>query len=95
MAKVEVKDLKNKQVGELELNDAIFDYRASETLVWEAVRAFLAGRRKRNPQGQEPGRGSRRWGQTVAPEGNRSRSRWQPAKSAVAERRDCVWSPAS
>ena len=46
MAKVEVKNLKNKRVGELELNDAVFDYSASETLVWEAVRAFLAGRRK-------------------------------------------------
>ncbi len=46
MAKVEVRNLKNKPVGELELNDAVFDYSASETLVWEAVRAFLAGRRK-------------------------------------------------
>lgn len=46
MAKVEVRNLKNKPVGEMELNDAVFDYSASETLVWEAVRAFLAGRRK-------------------------------------------------
>ncbi len=46
MAKVQIRNLKNKPVGELELNDAVFDYSASETLVWEAVRAFLAGRRK-------------------------------------------------
>ena len=46
MAKVEVRNLKNKPVGELELSDAVFDYSASETLVWEAVRAFLAGQRK-------------------------------------------------
>ena len=46
MAKVEVRNLKNKLVGELELNNAVFDYSASETLVWEAVRAFLAGQRK-------------------------------------------------
>ena len=46
MAKVEVRNLKNKPVGELELNDAVFDYSASETLVWEAVRAFLARQRK-------------------------------------------------
>ena len=46
MAKVKVRNLKNKPVGELELNDAVFDYSASETLVWEAVRAFLAGQRK-------------------------------------------------
>ena len=46
MAKVQIRNLKNKPVGELELDDAVFDYSASETLVWEAVRAFLAGRRK-------------------------------------------------
>jgi len=46
MAKLKVHDLKNKAVGEVEVSDAVFDYTASETLVWEAVRAFLAGRRK-------------------------------------------------
>lgn len=46
MAKVQIRNLKNKPVGELELDDAVFDYSASETLVWEAVRAFQAGRRK-------------------------------------------------
>ena len=46
MAKVQIRNLKNKPVGELELDDAVFDYSASETLVWEAVQAFQAGRRK-------------------------------------------------
>ena len=46
MAKLKVHDLKNKAVGEVEVSDTVFDYTASETLVWEAVRAFLAGRRK-------------------------------------------------
>ena len=46
MAKLEVRNLKNTAVGEVEVSDAVFDYTASETLVWEAVRAFLAGRRK-------------------------------------------------
>ena len=46
MAKVKIRNLKNKQVGELKLSDEVFGYMASETLVWEAVQAFLAGRRK-------------------------------------------------
>ena len=46
MAEVEVKNLKNKVVEKLKLADQIFDYSASETLVWEAVRAYLAAQRK-------------------------------------------------
>jgi len=46
MAEVEVRNLENKVVGKLELADEVFNYEASPTLVWEAVTAFLAGRRK-------------------------------------------------
>jgi large subunit ribosomal protein L4 len=46
MAEVEVRNLRNEVVGTLELSDEVFDYEASPTLVWEAVTAFLAGRRK-------------------------------------------------
>ena len=46
MAEVDLRDLNNKVVGSLELSDDVFDYRASRTLVWEAVKAYLAGRRK-------------------------------------------------
>ena len=46
MAEVEVRNLKNKVVDQLKLADEVFNYTASETLVWEAVRAYLAGRRK-------------------------------------------------
>ncbi len=46
MAEVEVRNLKNDVVGKLELSDEVFDYSASETLVWEAVRAYLANQRK-------------------------------------------------
>jgi large subunit ribosomal protein L4 len=46
MAEVEVKNLKNKVVGKLELADEVFAYQAKKSLVWEAVRAFQAGRRK-------------------------------------------------
>ena len=46
MAEVDVRNLKNKVVDQLELADEVFNYTASETLVWEAVRAYLAGQRK-------------------------------------------------
>ncbi len=46
MAKVEVKNLENKVVEKLDLADEVFNYSASETLVWEAVRAFQAAQRK-------------------------------------------------
>lgn len=46
MAEVEVKNLKNKVVDQLELADEVFNYTASETLVWEAVRAYQAAQRK-------------------------------------------------
>ena len=46
MAEVEVRNLENKVVDKLKLADEVFNYSASETLVWEAVRAYLAGQRK-------------------------------------------------
>jgi large subunit ribosomal protein L4 len=46
MAEVEVKNLKNEVVETLTLDDQVFDYTASETLVWEAVRAYQASQRK-------------------------------------------------
>jgi large subunit ribosomal protein L4 len=46
MAEVEVKNLKNKVVGKVDLADEVFAYQAKKVLVWEAVRAFQAGRRK-------------------------------------------------
>jgi large subunit ribosomal protein L4 len=46
MAEVEVRNLKNKVVDQLELADEVFNYTASETLVWEAVRAYQAAQRK-------------------------------------------------
>ena len=46
MAEVEVKNLKNEVVEKLELAEAVFNYTARETLVWEAVRAYQAAQRK-------------------------------------------------
>lgn len=46
MPEVEVRDLKNKVVGKLELAEEVFQYEASPGLLWEAVRAFQAAQRK-------------------------------------------------
>ena len=46
MAEVEIKNLKNKVVDKLILADEVFDYRASHSLVWEAINAFRAAGRK-------------------------------------------------
>jgi large subunit ribosomal protein L4 len=46
MAEVEVRNLKNKVVGKMDLADEVFAYQAKKSLVWEAVRAFQAAKRK-------------------------------------------------
>jgi large subunit ribosomal protein L4 len=46
MAEVDVKNLKNQLIDRLTLADEVFNYEASETLVWEAVNAYLASQRK-------------------------------------------------
>ena len=67
MAEVEVKNLKNKVVEKLELSDQVFAYAASDSLVWEAVNAYLAGQRKgthaTKVRGQVRGGGRKLWRQ--------------------------------
>ncbi len=46
MPQVEVKNINNQVVETLELKSEVFDYEASETLVWEAVNAYRAAQRK-------------------------------------------------
>ena len=43
---VQVRNLKNEVVETLSLSRQVFDYQASESLLWEAVTAYRAGRRK-------------------------------------------------
>jgi large subunit ribosomal protein L4 len=67
MAEVQVKNQKNEVVGTLELADEVFNYEASPTLVWEAVNAYLAGRRKgthaTKGRGEVSGSGKKLWRQ--------------------------------
>lgn len=45
MAKLDVFDIKNKKVGEIELNDSVFNDEVKEYLIHEAVKIQLANRR--------------------------------------------------
>jgi large subunit ribosomal protein L4 len=46
MVKVKVRNLKNKEVSEMELPEAIFDYPLKEHLIYEAVKNFNANQRQ-------------------------------------------------
>ena len=46
MPKVDVVDLNNKKVGELELSDTVFGAPVNEDLLYEAVKNYMANRRR-------------------------------------------------
>jgi large subunit ribosomal protein L4 len=46
MATVEVKNLEGQTVRQLELTDAVFAVKPNQSLLWEAVKAYLASRRR-------------------------------------------------
>ena len=66
MAKLPVWNWKKETVGEVELPAAVFDYPYRRHLVWQAVKAYLAGR--------APGHGTRRRSARKSPAPARSRS---------------------
>jgi large subunit ribosomal protein L4 len=67
MATVEVKNLEGQTVRDLELADEIFGARPNQSLLWEAVRQFLASRRsgthKTKSRGEVSGGGKKPWRQ--------------------------------
>jgi large subunit ribosomal protein L4 len=67
MPKVDVYDLGNNKVGEVELADAVFGVAVNEHLLYEAVRAQLAGRRagthKVKTRAEVSGSGKKLWRQ--------------------------------
>ncbi len=64
---IEVKNWGNEVVGQVELPEAVFEQEVSEHLVWEVVRAHLAGRRrgthKTKERGEVAGSGIKPWKQ--------------------------------
>jgi large subunit ribosomal protein L4 len=67
MPTVDIVDLNNEKVGEIELADAVFGAEVNESLLYEAVRHFQAGRRagtvKTKVRGDVQGSGKKLWKQ--------------------------------
>jgi len=65
--KIEVKNWTNDVVGEIDVPEKVFAHEVSEHLVWEVVRAYLAGRRrgthKTKERGEVAGTGAKPWKQ--------------------------------
>jgi large subunit ribosomal protein L4 len=67
MATVEVKNLEGQTVKQLELADAVFAAKPNQSLLWEAVKVYLASRRrgthKTKSRGEVRGGGKKPWRQ--------------------------------
>jgi large subunit ribosomal protein L4 len=67
MPVVKVKNLKNEEVGELTLSDAVFDAPLNKSLIYEAVKSFLANQRAgtsaTKTRGDTSGSGKKLWKQ--------------------------------
>lgn len=67
MATVEVKNLEGQTVKELQLADEVFAVKPNQSLLWEAVKVYLAGQRrgthKTKNRGEVSGGGKKPWRQ--------------------------------
>jgi large subunit ribosomal protein L4 len=67
MPTVKVRNLSNKEVGDIELSDAVFNAELNESLIHEAVRNYLANRRQgtsaTKTRGNVSGSGRKLWKQ--------------------------------
>lgn len=67
MPTVKVRDLENKEVGEINLSDEVFGVELNEALIHEAVRNFLANHRRgtvsTKTRGEVSGSGKKLWRQ--------------------------------
>src|SRR5512147_2689259 len=67
MATVDVKNLEGKTVKQLDLADAVFAAKPNQSLLWEAVRQYLASQRrgthKTKSRGEVSGGGKKPWRQ--------------------------------
>ena len=78
MASVSVYNMEGKEVGTIELNDAVFGVKVNEHLVHMAVVQQLANKRqgtqKAKTRGEVSGGGRKPWRQKVSPVERRRRS---------------------
>ena len=72
MANVSVYNMEGKQIGTIELNDAVFGVEVNEHLVHMAVVAAACKQSSGNTESKDPFRSFRRRKKTLETEGNRS-----------------------
>ena len=67
MPVIKVKNLKNEEVGEVELSDKVFDAPLNKALIYEAVKNYLANQRSgtsaTKTRGNTSGSGKKLWKQ--------------------------------
>jgi large subunit ribosomal protein L4 len=67
MAVIKVKNLENREIGELELNDAVFAAPLNKALIYEAVKCYLSNQRQgtvsTKTRGEVAGSGRKLWKQ--------------------------------
>ena len=83
MPKTNVYDMTGKQVGEIELSEAIFGIEPNESVVHDVVKNHLANCRQGTQSCADPRRGFRRRHQAVASEGHRPRPSGQHPRPPV------------
>ena len=90
MAKVSVYNMEGKEVGTMELNDAVFGVEVNEHLVHMAVVQQLANNRQGTQKAKTRSEVIRRRKKTLETEGNRSCKTGIHKSSPVDRRRRCV-----
>src|SRR5437763_16157022 len=83
MPTVKVRNLKNEEVGDLELSDAVFGVELNESMIHAAVKAYLAGARQgtvgTKTRGDGSGSGRKLWKQKAT------------GRAAIAAIRSPLW----
>ena len=90
MANVSVLNMEGKEVGSMELNDAVFGVEINEHLVHQAVVLQLANNRQGTQKAKTRSEVKRWRKKTVETERNRSRKTGFNKSSSVDRRRSCI-----
>ena len=95
MPTVKVRNLKNKEVGDLELSDAVFGARLNESLIHAAVRNFQANARAGTVGHKDPRRCFRLRQKALETKGHGPRAYRQLAIAFVERWRQRSWTAAA
>jgi hypothetical protein len=95
MPTVKVRNIKNEEVGEVELSDAVFGAPLNEGLIHAAVRNFMANARQGTSATEDSWRRFRRRTKALEAEGHRPRAYRVAAFAALERRRQRAWTTAT